>query len=131
MDWMYLLAYLLIQMVVVIVISRRIKDEKDYLLAGRNVPMFLLAFSIFATWFGAETCIAASANVFTSGFSESKGEPIAYALCLLIMGLVIAPKIWNEKYSTLGDFFQDKYGKTVAQIAIWILICDCPFCSRY
>ena len=53
-------AYVALQMLVGVYVSRQIQNEDDYLLAGRSLGPVLATFSIFATWFGAETCIGAA-----------------------------------------------------------------------
>ncbi len=114
--------YLFIQLLIGYLVSRRIKNEADFFLGGRSVPTWALSFSLFATWFGAETCIGSSAAVFKSGLSGSKAEPFGYGACLLIAALFLAPRLWNEKYTTLGDYFADRYGKLAEQLSIWILL---------
>ena len=53
-------AYLVVQFAFGMLVSRRIASESDYLLAGRRLGVTLAAFSIFATWFGAETVVGAA-----------------------------------------------------------------------
>ena len=43
-----------------VAVSKRIRTESDYLVAGRSLGPVLAAFSVFATWFGAETTATAS-----------------------------------------------------------------------
>src|SRR5687767_12487863 len=62
-----LLGYIALQLVIGVVISRRIRTEDDYLLAGRKLGPVLTTFSVFATWFGAETCVGAAAEVYGNG----------------------------------------------------------------
>jgi Na+/proline symporter len=50
-----ILAYLAIQFGIGIWASRRVRTEDDYLIAGRRLGYPLAIFTIFATWFGAET----------------------------------------------------------------------------
>ena len=40
--------------------ARRVRSAADFLLAGRSLGYVLATFTIFATWFGAETCIGAA-----------------------------------------------------------------------
>ena len=56
--------YLALQLAFGLMVSRSIKTQDDYLLAGRQVGPVLGLFSIFATWFGAETCIGAAGGVY-------------------------------------------------------------------
>ena len=56
-------AYVVAQLALGLLVSARIRSEQDYLLAGRSLGLPLAAFSVFATWFGAESCVSASAKV--------------------------------------------------------------------
>ncbi|MEI8346131.1 MAG: sodium:solute symporter family protein [Pseudomonadota bacterium] len=121
-DWIFVLVYLLAQLFLAIYVTKFIKNEKDLFLGGRTIPVFVLSFSIFATWFGAETCIGSSGAVFEQGLSGSKAEPFGYAMCLLLTALVIAPRIWNARYTTYGDFVKDRYGPSTEMVSIWIMV---------
>ncbi|MBC7801747.1 MAG: hypothetical protein H7Z10_14090, partial [Gemmatimonadaceae bacterium] len=46
-----MIAYVLAQFAIGIWVSRRVKSESDYILAGRSLGPTLVAFSVFATWF--------------------------------------------------------------------------------
>lgn len=118
----FLVGYLIFQFGIGYWASRRIKNESDYLLAGRHVPTWLLSFSLFATWFGAETCIGTSGEVYMLGLSGGRADPFGYSLCLFFLGFLIATKIWNKKYSTLADFFRDRFDSRVEKLASLILI---------
>ncbi|MEN8259455.1 MAG: hypothetical protein ABFS02_02520 [Pseudomonadota bacterium] len=69
------LIYVLLQLLIGIVVSRRIANEDDYLLAGRSLGTGMAMFSVFATWFGAETCIGAAGSVYASGLSGGSVDP--------------------------------------------------------
>lgn len=101
--------------------SRKISSEEDFLLAGRSMGMPLITLSLFATWFGAETCIGSSAEVFANGLSGSRADPFGYSLCLVLSGIFIAPKIWSKKYTTLADVYASKFGPHTERLAVWIL----------
>ncbi|NND32834.1 MAG: sodium:solute symporter family protein [Saprospiraceae bacterium] len=117
-----LAVYLAAQFALGYYISRRIKTEEDYLIGGRSLGMGLATFSIFATWFGAETCIGASGRVYLDGLSGGTHDPFGYALCILFMGLFIAVPIWKLKLTTLGDLFRIRYGSVVEKTASIIMI---------
>lgn len=116
-----LLLYLAAQFAICFVVSRKINNEEDFLLAGRSLGVPLITLSLFATWFGAETCIGSSAEVFTNGLSGSRADPFGYSLCLVLSGLLIAPKIWNKKYTTLADVYANRFGPRTERFAVWIL----------
>jgi len=122
MFFIFLLLYLGVQFFIVYVISKKIKSEKDYLVGGQQVPTFLLMFSLFATWFGAETCIGTSGEVYEKGISGGRSDPFGYTLCLLFLGVFVAKKIWNSNYTTLGDFFRHRFGEHAEKLASVLLL---------
>lgn len=120
--FIFLLLYLGVQFFIVYLISKKIKNEKDYLLGGQQVPTFLLMFSLFATWFGAETCIGTSGEVYEKGISGGRADPFGYTLCLLFLGFFVAKKIWNANYTTLGDFFKNRFDEKTEKLASILLL---------
>jgi Na+/proline symporter len=111
----------LLQLLLCFWISKKIKNEDDYLVGGRSSGYFLISLSLFATWFGAETCIGSSAEVYKYGLSGSRADPFGYSLCLFLTGLLIAPKIWSKKYVTLADYYKDRFGGSTESLAVFIL----------
>lgn len=116
------LIYVLLQLVIGFVVSRGIRNEADYLLAGRSLGYGLATFTIFATWFGAETCIGAAGAIYERGLSGGSADPFGYTLCLLCMGLFFATPLWRGKFTTLGDLFRSRYSPGVERIAVAFMI---------
>lgn len=114
--------YMLLQLGIGVWVSRRIRTEDDYLIAGRKLGYTLLTFSIFATWFGAETVIGSAGTVYSDGISLASPEPFGYGLCLVLMGLVFAAPLWRRKLTTLADLFRQRYSVGVEKTAAIILI---------
>lgn len=111
-------AYILLQLLVGVLVSRRIASEDDYLLAGRRLGMGLGTFTVFATWFGAETCIGAAGAVYRSGLSGGSADPFGYAACLLIMGLLFAVPLWRLGLTTLADLFRQRYSPRIEKLVV-------------
>jgi SSS family transporter len=111
-----------LQISVSVFASRFIKNEDDFILAGRQIGPFFLSMSLFATWFGSETIIASSSAVASEGLSGARAEPFGYALCLVIMALFIACKLREKLYSTLSDFFKDRFGVTCEKISAILIV---------
>lgn len=117
-----ILAYMLVQFGIGLWVSRRIRSEADYLIAGRSLGYGLATFSIFATWFGAETIVGAAGTTYREGVSLASAEPFGYALCLVLMGLVFAGPLWRRKLTTLADLFRQRYSTGVERFAAIILV---------
>ena len=116
------LAFLVLQFGVGIWVSRRIKNEADYLIAGRKLSMLLATFSIFATWFGAETMVGSSGSAYREGLTPASAEPFGYGLCLIGMGLIFAIPLWRRELTTLADLYRQRYSVLVERVAAVILI---------
>ena len=52
--------YVLFLLAISIYATGKIKDEADYVVAGRRLPLFLAWGTLIATWFGAATMFAAA-----------------------------------------------------------------------
>lgn len=116
------LAYVLLQFAVGMYVSRRIRTETDYLIAGRSLGYGLAIFTIFATWFGAETTIGAAGAIYTDGLGGGTADPFGYAACLLVMGVVFAMPLWRRGLTTLADLFGQRFSPGVERLAVLLMI---------
>ncbi len=114
--------YIFMQLLIGVVVSRRIKSEADYLLGGRNFGYGLATCSIFATWFGAEACIGAAGKVYEEGLAGASADPFAYALCLFLTGLFFAMPLWRRGLTTLADLFHTRYSPGVERLAVLLMM---------
>lgn len=117
-----LLGYVLVQILIGAWVSRRVRTEDDYLLGGRRLGPLLVSFSVFATWFGAETCVGAAGEVFDHGLSGASSDPFGYGLCLLLMGALVARPLWRRRVTTLADLFRARFSPAVERLAALLLI---------
>ncbi len=117
-----LAAFLALQVAIGVYVSRRIATEDDYLVGGRRFGYVLATFSIFATWFGAETVIGSAGEVYSNGLSIAQAEPFGYAICLLAMGALLAKPLWNRGLTTLADLYRQRFGVGIERLAALILI---------
>lgn len=124
MDVVFLgvLGYVLVQVAIGVVVSRRIRTEEDYLVAGRSLGYGLTTFTVFATWFGAETCIGAAGSIYENGLAGGSSDPFGYALCLIFMGLIFAVPLWRLRLTTLADLFRQRFSEGVERLAVLLLV---------
>src|SRR5512134_2456720 len=116
------LLYVLAQLLIGAWASRRIRSEDDYLIAGRSLGYGLGIFTIFATWFGAETCIGAAGRIYESGMSAGSADPFGYAICIFLMGAVFAVPLWRLKLTTMADLFRIRFSTSVERFAIVLMV---------
>jgi Na+/proline symporter len=116
------LVYVAAQLAVGAWVARRIQTEEDYLIAGRKLGYGLGIFTIFATWFGAETCIGAAGAIYENGLSGGSADPFGYALCIVLLGAVFAVPLWRRRLTTLADLFRQRYSPSVERLAVLLMV---------
>jgi len=117
-----MIGYVLAQFAVGVWVSRRVKSETDYILAGRSLGPLLVAFSVFATWFGAEAIVATSAEVFDKGISGALVDPFAYGLAVIAAGLLYAALLWRKGVTTFADVFRARFSPGVEKLVVIVLL---------
>lgn len=117
-----MIAYVLAQFAVGVWVSRRVKTEADYILAGRTLGPTLIAFSVFATWFGAEAIVATSAEVYDKGISGALVDPFAYGLAVVAAGFLYAAMLWRKGVTTFADVFRARFSPAVEKLVVIVLL---------
>lgn len=102
--------------------SKKVKNAKDFIVAGGQMGWILSFGSIFATWFGAETCMGSSATAFRKGILGVISDPLGAGLCLVISGIFFAKYFRKLGIETIVDFFEIRYGKKVASCLSFVYI---------
>lgn len=115
-------AYVALQLAIGIWVARRVQSEADYLVAGRKLGLPIATFTVFATWFGAETCLGAAGRVYEGGLAGGSAEPFAYALCLVFMGVVFSMVLWRRQYTTIADLFRNRFGADVEKLVVVLMV---------
>lgn len=105
--------YLLVTISIGLLAARRVHNAKDYLVAGRSLPLYMNVATVFATWFGAETVLSVSATFAKDGLGGIPGDPFGATACLVIAALLFARLFYRMNLLTIGDFYKQRYGKGV------------------
>lgn len=93
--------------------AMRVKNTADFAAAGHSLPMYIVTATVFATWFGSETVLGVPATFLKEGMGGIISDPFGSSMCLILVGLFFARHLYSKKYLTIGDFFKEKYGRTV------------------
>ena len=117
-----IIAYVLIQFAIGVWVSRRIASAQDFILAGRQLGSGLVAFSVFATFFGSEAIVATGSTVYENGLSGALVDPLAYAVALIVVGLLFAHALWSRGLTTFADLFRQRYSPGVERLVVIVLI---------
>lgn len=118
----FVVLYLFVTLAIWLYFARKVKDSNDYILSGRNLPLYIITATAFATWFWAETVIWTSWAVIEEWFIWIIEDPFGVALCLILIWVFFAKKLYNLNLTTLWDFYKLKYWRKVESVASIIII---------
>ena len=105
--------YLLVTIGIGLWAAQRVHNSKDYLVAGRSLPLYMSAATVFATWFGAETVLSVSATFSKDGLGGVIADPFGSSFCLLFVALFFARAFYRMDLLTIGDYYRKRYSKSV------------------
>jgi Na+/proline symporter len=106
----FVVLYLAISIAIGLWAARRVHNAKDYVIAGRSLPLYMNVATVFATWFGAETVLAVSSTFLKEGLGGVVADPFGFSLCLLLVGILFARAFYRMDLLTIGDFYRKRYG---------------------
>ena len=107
------LLYLAITIGIGLWAASRVHNAKDYLVAGRSLPLYMNMATVFATWFGAETVLSVSATFAKDGLHGVPADPFGASFALVFVALFFAKAFYRMDLLTIGDFYHKRYGKLV------------------
>ena len=105
--------YLAVTIAIGLWAARRVHNSKDYVVAGRSLPLYMNAATVFATWFGAETVLSVSAEFAKNGMGSIIADPFGSSFCLVIVAVFFARAFYRMDLLTIGDFYRKRYGRTM------------------
>jgi solute:Na+ symporter, SSS family len=112
----FVVLYLLVSIGIGLYAATRVKNTTDYAVAGRSLPLYIVTATVFATWFGSETVLGISAKFAEKGLGGIVEDPFGSSLCLIFVGMFFAAKLYRMKLLTIGDYYRERYGRTVELI---------------
>lgn len=109
----FVILYLLLSVCIGLYAARRVHNTKDFAVAGRSLPLPVVAATVFATWFGAEALMGMSATFVKEGLRGVVADPFGSTLCLIIAGLFFAPRFYRLNLLTVGDYYRLRFDRRV------------------
>jgi Na+/proline symporter len=102
--------------------SRGVETEAEYLVADRQVPLWLSVLALLATWFGSSSVIESSSKMYRGGIGEVLLDPIACGLTLIFTGCFFAERFWKTQAATVADLFRQQFGPTAERLSCAIQV---------
>ncbi|MDD5247968.1 MAG: sodium:solute symporter family protein [Rhodocyclaceae bacterium] len=93
--------------------ATRVHNTKDFAVAGRHLPFYMVTATVFATWFGSETVLGIPATFLKEGLHGVVADPFGSSLCLILVGLFFAAPLYRMNLLTIGDFYKKRFGRSV------------------
>jgi solute:Na+ symporter, SSS family len=105
--------YMALTIAVGLYAARKVSGAKDFMVAGRSLPLYMNMACVFATWFGAETVLSVSATFAKDGLGGIPADPFGASMCLVLVALFFAKTFYRLDLLTIGDFYKKRYGKPI------------------
>ena len=118
----FIAAYLLGSIAIGLFAARRVHSTADYAVAGRSLPLYMVVATTFATWFGSELVLGVSAQFVQEGLGGVVEDPFGAGMCLVLVGLFFAYKLYKKNLITIGDYYRLRFGRTVEILCSIIII---------
>jgi Na+/proline symporter len=112
----FVILYLVLSIGIGMYAATRVHNARDYIAAGRSLPLYIVLAMVFATWFGAETVLGIPATFMEEDLGGLISDPFGAALCLILFGLFFARKLYRMNLLTIADFYRERYDHRVEVI---------------
>src|SRR5438094_370982 len=118
----FIVLYLLASIGIGLYAATKVNNTADYAVAGRSLPLAVIVATTFATWFGSETVLGLSARFVQGGLGSVVEDPFGSSLCLVLVGLFFAYKLYQRNLITLGDYYRQRYGRGIEPFCSFVII---------
>jgi Na+/proline symporter len=109
----FVIIYWIISVGIGLYAATRVHNTKDFAVAGRHLPFYMVTATVFATWFGSETVLGIPATFLKEGMHGVVADPFGSSLCLILVGLFFAAPLYRMNLLTIGDFYKKRFGRGV------------------
>lgn len=129
----FIIGYLIVVVAYGLYITKKyVKSDADFTTAGRRLPMWVVAGTLIATWYGGGGITGTANLVYSRGLGA--GAIFEYSSIVAIALLYfMAGKIRDAKAVTIPEVFKEKYGSiasvtgSIAIILAYVAICSYQF----
>jgi len=98
-----------------------IKTAKDYFLANRSLPWWVIGLSIIGTNIGSNDYIGAAGNAYSIGIAQANFEWIGAIPAMILSALVFIPFFWRAGVYSIPEYLGLRYNNAVRFIAACVM----------
>lgn len=114
---------------VTIIKTRSVKNQADFLVAGRKLPWAVLVFTLLSSWIGAGSLFAGGENAYRNGFA-ALWQP-AGGWCGLVVIALIAGRARRFAQFTVPDLLETRYNATARVLGTIAIVISYTVITSY
>ena len=100
--------------------SKKIKNTDDFLLAGRNLGVFVLAGTLAATEIGGSSCLGVVEQAYGEWGMSAMWYLVSKGICFVILALFCV-KFRRAKVRTVPEYYRRRYGRKAGLITAIVM----------
>ena len=109
----FVCCYIIISACIGFYVATKVKNTRDFAIAGRRLPLPVVIATVFATWFGAEAIFGISSTFVNEGLNGLAADPFGASMCLILAGFLFSKYLYHQNFITLGDFYRRRFDRKI------------------
>ena len=111
LNWLILAAYMVGNLALGVVLSKKVETAQHYFLGQRTLPWWAIGISVIATYIGAMTFLGGPAWAYADGFSVIFIH-INYPIAVFVVVTVFLPFFYRSGVASIFDYLEHRFGLT-------------------
>jgi SSS family solute:Na+ symporter len=122
LNWTILIVYILANLLLGFVISKKVSTADDFYLGRKNTPWWAIGISVIATYVSAMTFLGAPAWAYKDGLSVIAIH-LNYPLVIIVVITFFFPFFYNAGVASIYEYQEKRFGKKARALVsgIWLL----------
>lgn len=128
LDVIVIISFFIILILIGIISSKKVHTSSDYLLAGRNVGLFLFVLINVSTWYGG--ILGVGEFTYRYGLLSWFTQGLPYYIFAFLFAIFFAEKVRTSELVTIPDKIRQVYGNrnaTLSALIVFILVSPAPY----
>lgn len=115
LNWTIVLVYLLGNLLLGYMMSRRVKTAEDYYLGDRSAPWWAIGISVVATYVSALSFLGGPAWAYGDGMA-ALAIHINYPIVIFVVAAVFLPFFFNSGVASIYEYLERRFGKASRRV---------------
>ena len=125
LNWGIVIAYLIGNLLLGYMMSRRVKTSEDYYLGDRSAPWWAIGISVVATYVSALSFLGGPAWAYGDGMA-ALAIHVNYPLVIFIVVVFFLPFFFNSGVASIYEYLERRFGKTSRTVmSLLFLLTQC------